>query len=510
MLKIAMYPKATENRLHGNDQSVRGARRRFLKAASLNFLIFQLLFLGLFAYIFGALFQQGGHVHNMNVLYVDYDGGVIGTSIRDAYDLMKGDAFPTLQEKSSSRFPTPQDIERQVCSTRYWGALYTSPGASNRLTNALSGGPAATEYNHSNVLTYVWNEARYSAIIDTTISADLKNLASTARIAYMTRNGTAALQLLSPGMLNYETSVSILADPWQLSDVNIQPTTQGSRLIYNTLVIILILIQEFFYLGTINGLYAQVKLYARLHPRRLIIYRNLISLSYTLVGSLCTTGAIWAFRVKWQVNGNQFVLSWIVLWLFAHANFSCMDVLTVWVPMQYVPLCLITWIVCNVTSILVPFELSPGFYKWGYAMPAHEVYQALVDIWSRGCNPQLYHALPILFVMELLGLLLSALGVYRRCHYAIIAEEVQEHAFQERLEGAMAFERKRDEEREKTMDGIDDNELQKVQTVKREREDLVQALRREETQLQREKTKASRACGFGPSFDLPFVDENPP
>jgi hypothetical protein len=74
---------------------------------------------------------------------------------------------------------------------------------------------------------------------------------------------------------------------------------------------------------------------------------------------------------------------------------------------------LITWIVLNVTSILLPFELSPAFFQVGYIFPAHSVFQVLMDIWSGGCNRQLNYALPVLFSWEILSLALSSIGVYR-------------------------------------------------------------------------------------------------
>ncbi|TVY60858.1 hypothetical protein LSUE1_G009018, partial [Lachnellula suecica] len=306
-------------------------------------------------------------------------------------------------------------------------------------------------------------------------------------------------------------SVSIFANPWTLSNINIQPTTQGSRLIYNTLVIILILIQEFFYLGTINGLYAQFKIYTKFSPHRIIVFRNSLSLAYTFIGSLCVTGTIWAFRAGWNVNGNQFALSWAILWLFAHANFLALDVFTVWLPPQFVPMALITWVIFNVASILLPFELSAGFYKWAYAMPAHEVYQTLLDIWSGGCNPQLYYALPILFVWEILGLVFSGLGVHRRCHYAVLGAEAQERAEAERVDAAMEFERKRDAEHEKRRreEAVVEVEPSEAAAAEEEeqREDLEQIISRE-GQLERAKTKPSRACGFGPSFDLAYRQDS--
>jgi len=165
---------------------------------------------------------------------------------------------------------------------------------------------------------------------------------------------------------------------------------------------------------------------------------------------------------------------------------------------------LITWIVFNVTSILIPFELSPGFYKWAFVMPAHEVYQVLTDIWSGGCNPKLYYALPILFSLEITGLLLGALGVFRRCHYAIIAEEAQQASFQERLDAAMEFERKRDQERKELREA--ENTPEDVERADAEEmKELGEVIRREDTRVEKEKSSTKNICSFGPSF-APFSD----
>jgi hypothetical protein len=332
-----------------------GPRRAFFRAAGQNFFYLQILFLGLFSYIFAALYQQGTHVHNLNVIYVDYDNGAIGTAIRDAYRDLQGVGFPTMIERSASEFSTPGDLREEVCSTRSWAALYTVPGASNRVESALVAGTST--YNKAEILSYIWNEARYSATIDSAISANLQALSSLAHVEYASGNWTS--------ISANATSVAfpIFANPWTLTSVNIQPTTQGSRLIYNTLVIILILIQEFFYLGTINTLYDAFKIYSRLNPHRIFVFRLCLSLLYTMVGSLCTAGAIWAFKTDWHVNGNQFVLTWMILWLFAHVNFQTLDIFTVWLPGPFVPMALVAWLVLNVTSILLPFELSPDFFR---------------------------------------------------------------------------------------------------------------------------------------------------
>jgi len=99
---------------------------------------------------------------------------------------------------------------------------------------------------------------------------------------------------------------------------------------------------------------------------------------------------------------------------------------------------LVLWISTNITSILLPLPLNPAFYRVGYAFPVYAIYQILTDIWSGGCNPQLAYAPPVLFAWGLAGFVLSGLGVFRRCHYATIADERQARDFEERLDAAVA------------------------------------------------------------------------
>lgn len=553
-----LYPKATQNRLRFGQHGFQHTHA-FLKGVFTNFVLLQLLFLGLFSYVFGSLFQQTQHTHNLAIVFVDYDQGDIGRALRTAYTSLASDAFPTLVEKPASAYPAPAvDLGAAVCATDYWAALYVAAGASSRLQAALStsNSTETRSYDSAAALFYVWDEARYPTVEDPAVASSLQTLADRARVAYAAADDGS----LVPWPLGNQAAAAVLANPWMLTATDLQPTTQGSRAIYNTLVIILILIQEFFYLGTINGLYASFHVYSRIHPTRIIVVRNANSLAYTLIGSLCVTGAIWAFRAGWPVGGAQFAETWMVLWLFAHLNFLTLDVFTIWLPLPYVPMALITWVVFNVTSILLPFELSPGFYRIGYAFPAHNVYQVLLDIWSLGCNQsQLHIALPVLFAWEVTSFTLSALGVYRRSHYAALADEAQARELAGRVDKAVAFEltraremaapaamtalERKDEQGEEQESGQkqDDNQIERPDTsdlatapttpshrasqataaaasgtVTRTdsqmlRRELEQVISREEEHIQRTQHRASRQCAFGPSFDLAFgprTDDN--
>jgi len=115
-------------------------------------------------------------------------------------------------------------------------------------------------------------------------------------------------------------------------------------------------------------------------------------------------------------------------------------------------------------------------------------------------------------------LVLSGLGVHRRVHYAIIGEEAAERAFNDRIDAAMAFERKKEAERKEKNE---EESLKKEDepSIRAEGEgetaDVEQAAEREglaevienQMELEKQKTKSSRV-GFGPSFDLAYQDDS--
>ncbi|KAL2213879.1 hypothetical protein CC79DRAFT_1362667 [Sarocladium strictum] len=523
-----VYPRASDNRQPVSHPAVRTSRISFFKAAALNFAILQLLFLGLFSYLFGSLFQQPTRTHGLRILWVDYDGGAIGDAVRGAYSSLKSESYPTIVEHSAADYQSETDLREAVCNTNYWAALYTVPGASERLVDAISG--STSQYNSSNALFYIWNEARYPTVVDAAISGSLVSLSNTARAAYMKSNSSFALDAMPA---NDSAALLAFSNPWLLSSINIQPTTQGARVVYNTISIVLILIQDFFFLAHINGLYAQHKIYTRIWPTRIIITRDLISGTFTMVGSLLISAVIWAFKGNWDVSGKQFAINWMILWLFSHVNFMAIDVFTIWVPPQYVPMMLITWIVTNVTSIILPFALSSPFYRWGYALPAHAVYEILTDNWSSGCNPHLHFALPILFAYEVIGLVLTTIGVYRRCHLAVEAEEAGQEAMRLRVE--VAVKKEREQARLEILNDLGNNEQgssretgdvlarsrtrrssyregppserDPAQTEKDNEESLERNIESMDNEIVRMETYASQGRNLGPSFRL--VGSNP-
>ena len=228
-------------------------------------------------------------------------------------------------------------------------------------------------------------------------------------------NGTDALNILNK---EDPAALQVFLNPVMASNINIMPTTQQTKLFYNTVSMVIPILQQFFFLLILNGISQKLEIYSKLPLHISGLLRVGLSVTFGLVASLCMSEYIWAFRENWDVFGNQFTLMWMVLWLLMHIHFLVIDTATAFLPLPALPFFLLTWIILNITSSISPFEANPGFYKWGYALPTNEAYTVLTDIWSRGNVPQLYRALPVMFSWWIIGLSVATYSHFYQCHKA--------------------------------------------------------------------------------------------
>lgn len=214
----------------------RGKRRKYACLTLLSIAILSLVFLGNLSYLYGTAYHATVNVHHFRVLYVDYDGGVLGQSLTSAYNSLRGNGFPTLEIVSSTQFPNEQALKNEVCRNRHiYGAVYTHPDASNRLSSAIGGGTAAQNYNSSDAISFIWNGVRYTTLAQADVYANLQTLVSAAGTVYRNINATYVhnnLDLTSP------RAIAAAAQPVIASVIDIRPTTQGVKAFYNTVTVV--------------------------------------------------------------------------------------------------------------------------------------------------------------------------------------------------------------------------------------------------------------------------------
>lgn len=257
----------------------------------------------------------------------------------------------------------------------------------------------------------------------------METLISVSRIVYNNINGTAALNLVDT---TSPAAVQCLLNPIVSSSINLKPTPQGTKVLYNTVSLVMPIIMQFFFLMAVNGVAGHFNLYSHLPLKDNGIIRLGLSTIYTFIGALCTVSYQRAFYESQWLSAGQFVLAWLAIWLYMHINFLAIDCLTAFVPMTFLSFFFFSWVILNITTVILPFQLNPGFYHWGYALPAYETLQVLITIWSAGGANSLHIALPVLFAWEIVLLPLSVLALHYRCANAAKEYDENEAAMQEK------------------------------------------------------------------------------
>ncbi|KAL7897249.1 hypothetical protein HDV63DRAFT_415413 [Trichoderma sp. SZMC 28014] len=396
----------------------RGQRRHFFLTVGISFLAVQLVFLLVMSVVYGSQYEIGQKVHRFDILTVDYDHGLIGESLFAAYDQLKSGSFPTLQVHPVSEYPTEESLKDAVHAGEYWGAIYTIPGASDRLNTALRGGQAATNYNNTDTIRYIWNGARFPLQSAGYIEPNLEALIAGSRLAYYQLNGTGALAALNSADTN---ALKVFVNPIATSSINIKPTNQGARVFYNTASVAVHAVQQFFFIMAINSASQKFQIFSRLSIRTNGTIRDLYCAISSLFGALCWAGYIFAFQEDWGLSGGQFALIWMIGWLYQFITIKLMDVVTAFFPFAFAPFVIITWALFNIASALTCYPLAPRFYKLMYALPGRNYYETFVTITSGGAVDQLYRNLPVLFAW---ALLLQALAVPANIHRYKVAKEL--------------------------------------------------------------------------------------
>ncbi|CAN6663304.1 hypothetical protein TRVA0_035S00188 [Trichomonascus vanleenenianus] len=355
-----------------------------------------ILFLGGVSYVFGSVYRSGYRVHNIEVLFVDRDQGAIGQAVTAAYQELQGPTFFTFVPKNASRYQSDDALVKAVTDGHYWAALAVNEGSTERYFDAISENSSIT-YDSSQVLTYVWNGVRYPAYSDSLFPVNFQVLAQVSSAAFEKMYGEKSFGILKNQSQPSPESLSAFFNPIGVTQINVQAMDQGSRVFYSTLVMAMVILQQFFFALAIHFIFDSVKAHESLSLVWYVTVRVVGSLLFCLGASFCMAGNLWAFREDWSVNGNQYVLTAMTFWLLMNIHSLIFQSAILLLPLFALPFIIISWVLINVTSTATPFVLNPGFYRWAYAVPSYEAYQVMTDIWSRGSVPALFRALPILF-----------------------------------------------------------------------------------------------------------------
>ena len=387
-------------------------RWRPVVSATIASILLLLVFLCNMSYMYGSLFGAESRIHNFHILAVDYDGGDVGEAMRVSYQHLQADTFPTVNFESRHAYPNIQAIRHAVCHEGYWGAVYTHEGATDRLLNALAG--EAASYNASDAVTYEYIGVYYPIIGPAYIDSSMQTLAAVSSRTLLRISGPS---LVRSANFSNAIALSALNNPIAASSVVYYPTYQGARVLLNTVTIVVGNLMQFFFVMALNQILGgTAHATGNMSKRKVYVARLALSKMHTLLSGLITASYVYAFRENWDLTVVQFCETWMCYWLYMEVTYLIMDTIVVAVvPLRFASFFVITWVILSITSTIYPFELNPGFYHWAWALPAHNVWRLILEVWSQGCKSQKAVAIPVLLVWWIVGSLTSAWSLRRKC-----------------------------------------------------------------------------------------------
>ncbi|KAH6896736.1 hypothetical protein B0T10DRAFT_583346 [Thelonectria olida] len=374
-------------------------------------IMLMLLILANMCYLYGTTFRQETRVHALKVLLVDFDQGELGTAVVRASQGLQSHHFPTVELGSMSQYSDPTAIKQAVCKAEYWAALYVNKDASKTLASAVNG--SSREYDPASAVTYTYNQARYPVIADSYIINGIVSVIAASRATYY--ESSSANATFSTLDTTDQDSVVAYLNPIGSSADLIQPTGQVSRVFHNTVNLVIPPLAQFFFLLALNGIAMGSGFHAQARVRDVWLFRFCLSKIYTCLSGITMAGYIWAFKETWGVTGSDFAKSWMLFWFLMDTQYQVMEsIVGSFLPIAFTPFFVFTWIITNVASTVFPLEIMPGWYRVGYALPSHEAYSLMVQIWS-GCADQTRVALPVMFSWWIIGHVTAVFSVRKRC-----------------------------------------------------------------------------------------------
>ncbi|KAJ5730330.1 uncharacterized protein N7483_004838 [Penicillium malachiteum] len=332
------------------------------------------------------------------MLVIDYDGSSVGSALLAAVNEANRPRTNPTYIIVTAESHNVQEVERAVFVGKYWGAIFSTANATARLDAAIQGANSS-EYVADDAYVLVGNSARYTAFYSEIVTENLESVADSAKTYYMQHN---IASFLSESLVN-ETTLSSLQIQTILNpvgytsiDTSYGPFTFGNRTLLNTLMIVVVVLCQFFFLMSLNGLSMAFGLFKGVSRMNYFKTRLPISTAWAIFAGLFVTSWQMTFKESYPINAQLFFSLWTLYTVFSVIIFDVLDIVTAFVPAQYIPFCMFTWMITNVTSAGSPPELSNVFFRVSYFFPARAMWFAEQHIWSQGGAYDLSLSLPIL------------------------------------------------------------------------------------------------------------------
>lgn len=362
-----------------------------------------------------VLFKVNDNMSALTVIVVDFDGqsapytGVqplVGPAMtRAARQTRQPTGTLGWEVRSAAEFNyDPIAVRQYIYDEHAWAAVIVNNNATALLRAAVQNGNA--QYDPMGAAQIIYVQARDETTYANYITPQLTQYQTMVTSMF---GEQWVARVLSDNTLNpavYSNAPQALSPAIGFSMFNLRPFTPPTATPAVSIGLIYLIILAFFSFAFYIPIYSKFVIPADhppMHFWELMFWRlGLVVLTYLFL-SLAYSLVSLAFQIPFSntfphndvtvantpdaYGKGTFVVYWMLNWIGMIALGLASENVTMVIGQPWTAIWLIFWVITNVSTSFYSIALSPGFFKWGYAWPLHNIVEAsrtiLFDTHSR-------------------------------------------------------------------------------------------------------------------------------
>jgi hypothetical protein len=377
------------------NSKLKSQRKKLLLHFGFVYLLMAVLILGIFSIYWGSMVNRGSRLKNLQMLVVIEDDAtvegippVIGDSFYqllqtpeakyrgtwNVFNLSQWGAIALRNNRSSL-----EEIQLQIHNQNYWSGLYVKPNASYNWVQAVIDGDSS--YNVSdNTIVNTYETGRDFLNMNSYVTPTIRSVETWWLNLQSNVTGQLLGYIEDKSVLSSRGSLDVMTTPITFTFDDRAPWNDYVLVAPSQVGLIYMIIITFFQFNFFADLHKDVAM-SKLRPYHYYMYRVfsaifsyfVISLFMGLVSLACQVD----FTVTYGKSG--FLVYWMISFLTMIAVGTVNEFMGLLFILFYPPLLgfwLLFWVIINITPTFTPLALSAKFFRYGYAMPIHNSYEA--------------------------------------------------------------------------------------------------------------------------------------
>jgi len=397
------------------NSKLKSQRKRLLVQFGFVYLLMAVLILAIFSIYWGSMVNRGSRLKNLQMLAVIEDDVTV-----DGISPVIGDSFYQLLQTPEAKYrgtwnvfnlseweaialrnnrTSLEEIQLQIHNQHYWSGLYVKPNASYNWVQAVINGDSS--YNVSeNTISNTYETGRDFMNMNSYVTPAIRLLETW----WLDLQSNVSKQLLDyvedKSVLSSQGSLDVMTTPMTFIFDDRAPWDDYVLVAPSQVGLIYMIIITFFQFNFFADLHKEVAM-SKLRPHHYYMYRVfsailsyfVISLFMGLVSLACQVD----FTVTYGKSG--FLVYWMISFLTMIAVGTVNEIMGLLFILFYPPMLgfwLLFWVICNITPTFTPLALSAKFFRYGYAMPIHNSYEASKSVFFNVSKGQIGRNIGIL------------------------------------------------------------------------------------------------------------------